>query len=351
MMAPMHDSVVITTGARLHFGFFAHRPAARDGARNAGASSVEVPLEQTDYGGIGLMIDSPSFVVATTKDDRDRVICSDGSAAAQAETSAKVERVLANYRRASAADRQPPPSAIEVRRRVSSHSGLGSGTQLAMAVAQSLALLSGDGHADAPALARRAGRGKRSAIGIHGFGRGGFLVDGGKRAEDEIGRLVARIDVPSAWRFLLISPAASTSTGLSGQEEVRALAQLPGMPLSLTEHLSRLALLEILPALEKADGEWFGEALYQFGRSVGDYFRPVQGGRYADPQMAALVDWLRSERVRGIAQTSWGPTIAVCCEDAQNAASLHERILANDRWKGCHTQIVAPLNTGAAIQL
>jgi beta-ribofuranosylaminobenzene 5'-phosphate synthase len=205
-------------------------------------------------------------------------------------------------------------------------------------------------------LALRVARGKRSAIGIHGFARGGFIVDGGKpdsgkRSEDEIGRLVARADVPDDWRLLLITPTDSSATGLSGQEEVNALEQLPGMPFSLTERLCRLALLEILPALGASDCEWFGEALFQFGRAVGDYFRPVQGGQYADPRMADLVNWLRSEGVRGVAQTSWGPTIAACCGNVTRAEALRDRILRDERWQTCQVQIVSPLNTGAAIQL
>ncbi len=343
-MAVMHDRIVITTGARLHFGFFAHRPP---GTETDTGSSTAGALEQANYGGIGLMIDSPSFVVAVSKSDRDR---SDWLLPGTS-GEGRVNRIVAHYRRTCPRERLPPPCAIEVRQAIPSHSGLGSGTQLAMTVAQALALLAGDGQVDAVTLARRAGRGKRSAIGIHGFARGGFLVDGGKHSEDEIGRLVARAEFSDGWRWLLVAPADKSGTGLSGQEEVEALEQLPRIPRSLTERLCHLALLEMLPAIGACDCDWFGEALYEFGRSVGDYFRPVQGGRYADPRMAALVDWLRGEGVRGVAQTSWGPTIAACCHDASRANALKDRILADDRWQGCQAQIVRPLNTGAAIQL
>jgi beta-RFAP synthase len=262
-----------------------------------------------------------------------------------------VAQLVAQYRRSSPSVHQPPACTIEVRQIIPPHCGLGSGTQLAMAVAQVLALFSADGQADATTLARRVARGKRSAVGIHGFARGGFLVDGGKSSEDEIGRLVARADVPGDWRFLLVAPVGSSGIGLSGQEEVDVLERLPEMPLSLTERLCRLALLEMLPALGAADIERFGEAMFEFGRLVGDYFRPVQGDAYADPRMAELVHWLRGQGVRGVAQTSWGPTIAVCCSDGERAKSLLEQILADSRWRHCQAQIASPLNTGAAIQL
>jgi len=364
MMFAMQDGIVITTGARLHFGFFAHRPLARIAIARTSAGSAGGLLEQANYGGIGLMIASPGFVVAASRSDRDRIVCPDkpmsgpprGSLSADSTSQVdligrRVAQLVGQYRHSCPPERQPPACAIEIRQVIPPHCGLGSGTQLAMAVAQVLALFSADGQADATALARRVARGKRSAIGIHGFARGGFLVDGGKRSTDEIGRLVARADVPGDWRFLLVTPADSSGKGLSGQEEVDALERLPEMPLSLTERLCRLALLEMLPALGEADIERFGEAMFEFGRSVGEYFRPVQGDAYADPCMADLVQWLRRQGVRGVAQTSWGPTIVVCCGDAEWAKSLQDQILADDRWSHCQAQIASPLNTGAAIQL
>ena len=44
----MSATILISTGARLHFGFFAH-----DGARSFSG--------ETNYGGVGLMIDAPTF--------------------------------------------------------------------------------------------------------------------------------------------------------------------------------------------------------------------------------------------------------------------------------------------------
>ena len=344
-MSAMPDSIAVTTGARLHFGFFAHQ------ATNLAAAASNHLLERSNYGGVGMMIESPSVVVAASRSDRDVVICRELTPPEAAAAESTVARIIAQYRRSCPAQRRPPPCAIAVRRVIPSHRGLGSGTQLGMAVAQALAFLAGDGQADAPTLARRVGRGNRSAIGIHGFARGGFLVDGGKRADDEIGQLVARADLPDDWRLLLITPGASSAAGLAGQEEVTALDKLPGMPATLTERLCRLAVLEMLPAVAQCDCDWFGEALFQFGRAVGEYFRPVQGGPYADPLVTELVGWLRSVGVRGVAQTSWGPTIAVCCPSGPVAESMRERILARQTLaQSCGVHVAAPLNTGAAIQ-
>jgi beta-RFAP synthase len=363
MMFAMQDEIVITTGARLHFGFFAHRPLAGNITTRTNAASSDGLLERANYGGIGLMIASPGFVLAASRSDCDRITCPDhptpGHASGSRSSSStsqfdligrRVAHLVDQYRRSCPSTCQPPTCAIEIRRIVPPHNGLGSGTQLAMAVSQALALLSANGQAASTTLAQRVARGKRSAIGIHGFARGGFLVDAGKTSTDDIGRLVVRADTPGDWRFLLVTPADSSGTGLSGQEEVDALERLPEMPLSLTERLCRLALLEMLPALGDANSDRFGEAMFEFGHSVGEYFRPVQGDAYADSRMADLVHWLRRQGVHGIAQTSWGPTIAICCGDEERAKSLQDRILADSRWPDCQAYIASPLNTGAAIQ-
>src|SRR5690606_25545309 len=87
---------------------------------------------------------------------------------------------VATYRAHCPADEQPPPCRLEIRETIPPHAGLGSGTQLGMACARALQLMSSTGDFSAPRLATRVQRGRRSALGIHGFERGGFLVDGGK---------------------------------------------------------------------------------------------------------------------------------------------------------------------------
>jgi predicted sugar kinase len=175
------------------------------------------------------------------------------------------------------------------------------------------------------------------------------LVDAGKERDEQIGRLEARVDVPADWRFLLINPPDAAS-GLSGDAESAALSRLPGTSVEMTERLRRLATGEMLPALTAGDCNRFGEAVFEFGQLVGEYFRPIQGGIYSTPQSAELVKWIRGERYPGVAQTSWGPTVAVCCPDRGSAESLREKMQAEPRWRECRTRVVAPLNSGAKVQ-
>jgi beta-RFAP synthase len=90
--------------------------------------------------------------------------------------------------------------------------------------------------------------------------------------------------------------------------------------------LCRLVLLGLLPALAERDLDAFGEALYDFNRRVGVGFAPVQGGSYASPRIAELVSFVRGEGIRGVGQSSWGPTVFAVTSDDDRARSLKERI-------------------------
>src|SRR5256885_2047192 len=81
----------------------------------------------------------------------------------------------------------------------------------------------------------RVGRGKRSALGVHGFAQGGFLVEAGKRDADGVAPLTARADFPEDWRVVLVLPP--WGQGLHGAAEGRALQglQAGAWPLALTD--------------------------------------------------------------------------------------------------------------------
>jgi beta-ribofuranosylaminobenzene 5'-phosphate synthase len=315
--------VIIQTGARLHFGLLSY-------------GQPDLP----QFGGIGMMIARPGFNVRATVAATDRVIGSD-------DVARRVTELVAKYRRETSAERVPPVC-LDVRSIIPAHVGLGSGTQLGMAVATALATIAGERDVPASVLARRVGRGARSAIGIHGFDQGGFLVDGGKRESSPVGPLAVRAEVPPAWRIVLVRPR--DIQGVSGPDEKTSFARLSPMPEATTNRLCRLALMELLPAVTAADWCRFSTALYEFGILVGEYFAPVQGGTFAHPGMERLSADVRSKGFAGIAQSSWGPTIAIVCRDNVSAESLTTELRANPEWNACDIDSAAPLNTGATIR-
>jgi beta-ribofuranosylaminobenzene 5'-phosphate synthase len=311
----------IVTGARLHRG------PLTNGAQRGRM-----------FGGIGLMIDAPRLCIEIARAEADNIN-------ADRETTPKIAEILAHCRATGGPDF---PVEITLREGGGLHRGLGSGTQLGMSVVAGLSRLAGRNPSRIE-LSRLAARGKRSALGVHGFCDGGFLVDGGKRTPDELGTLAARTPLPHAWRVLLIAPPAAQ--GLSGAAEEETFRTLEPMSESLTNHLCRLVLLEILPALAERDFARFSESLHAYGAHVGDYFSSVQHGRYADPQMARLVEWLRERGIAGVGQTSWGPTIFAFTPNAMAADELRGQITQHSDWQTCQLTVAAPMNNGAVIEV
>lgn len=118
------------------------------------------------------------------------------------------DRALDFVRRAATAMKlpSPPQCHLHIESAPREHIGLGTGTQLGMAVATAIHILAGEPLGLPGELAATAGRGKRSAIGAHGFAVGGLLVEAGKRQSEEISPLVARMELPAEWRVLLLLP-------------------------------------------------------------------------------------------------------------------------------------------------
>lgn len=212
-------------------------------------------------------------------------------------------------------------------RTIPEHVGLGSGTQLGLAVGVALARLY---RLDLSVrdIAVVVQRGQRSGIGAGAFESGGFLVDGGKGASDDPPPIVARVEFPPAWRILLILERAHS--GLHGELESTAFQALPPFPEELANHLCHLMLMQALPALAERDIASFGRAIGELQRVNGDYFAPVQGGRFSSPAVAEALAWIEEQGIAGVGQSSWGPTGFAIVAGEERAAALARS--AQARW-------------------
>jgi beta-RFAP synthase len=297
--------------SRLHFGLLSF-PTARHWPGHSGQATL--PARQ--FGSVGLMVQAPGVSLCAAP------------AATWSAGGPLAERALAHARQFAATfpAQGVRPQHLAVTASAPEHAGLGTGTQLGLAVARALAVASGLGQMSNVELAQRVGRGVRSALGIHGFDQGGFLVDAGKLADTAVAPLVAHLAFPDSWRLVLLLP--SGETGLHGESERKAFQWLHerGMPLALTDTLCRLVLLGLLPALVERDLTTFGEALYDLNVRVGEAFAPIQGGPYATPQTAELVALLRRQGIRGVGQSSWGPTVFAVVGDEESAHDLASRV-------------------------
>ena len=199
----MSGVITTETGARLHFGLFAT-------LTESGRS----------FGGVGLMINPPGCHLTVAAAEHDHFAASHSLAERLADW-------LATYRARCPVKWRPPFCHITVRQEIPLHAGLGAGTQTALALATALARLMKEPHVPTSELARRVERGRRSAIGLHGFEQGGLLAEAGKQQLDEISPLQSRLEFPTDWRLLLVTP--QDRCGLSGDPERHAFARLGPM--------------------------------------------------------------------------------------------------------------------------
>ena len=213
---------------------------------------------------------------------------------------------------------------IHIDRALPRHAGLGSGTQLALAVARAMAEVTGIA-ADIPDLACAVGRTKRSAIGTWTFAGGGLVLEGGRRREgDGVAPLLARIPFPPSWRCVVAVPAADA--GISGAEEAEAFAHLPPASESEVERVAHLVLMGLLPAVADGDIAAFGSALSAVQSITGRWFASAQGGTFAPGLGADLVRRMPTWGAAGAGQSSWGPTVYGVVEGESAGAQLAERV-------------------------
>lgn len=319
------SEIAITTGARLHFGLFARGQP-----------------DHREFGGIGVMIEQPGFVIRARAAQADEIL---GEEAWRPRT----EELLEKVRSSCPSSGSSGHVRLEIVRAIPAHSGFGSGTQLGMAVAKILSVLAGERDVAPVELARRAGRGLRSAVGLHGFQLGGLIVEAGKLAPNEISPLVARVEFPAHWRFVLVCPQGAA--GISGSDESKSFARLAPMPQPTTDRLCRIALAEILPATVEHDFARASDSIGEFSRIVGEYFSTAQGGIFGNKQMTRLSELLAARRISGVGQTSWGPTLFVLCPDEEFARRLVAELIVGPAGAGCDFTIAAPLNRGAIVQV
>lgn len=290
--APPARTVTVTAPARLHMGFL-----------DLGGSLGR------KFGSIGIGINEISTRL---------VLVRSGSLAAEGPGA---ERAITAARKFARALGRPLPASIRILQAIPEHAGLGSGTQMALAVGVGLARLYGLA-LGARDIAPLIGRGARSGIGIAVFDRGGLVVDGGRGDQTLIPPVLARLEMPEEWRFIIILD--QSDRGLHGPAEIQAFRNLPVYPAAEAARLCHWLLMRGLPAVAEGDIRSFGEVIAEIQRSVGDHFAPAQGGRFASRDVAEALDFFAARGAVGIGQSSWGPT-GFCLVES---VSLAERLVA-----------------------
>jgi beta-ribofuranosylaminobenzene 5'-phosphate synthase len=310
------ERVSIATSARLHFGFL--DPSGRG---------------ERPFGSFGLAIDRPRTRLTLKRAPE---LTLTGVDCARAEP----------YLRAVAAQFGKGAYHLHLDEVIPAHAGLGSGTQLALAIGAGVATLDGL-KVDLHDIAARLERGKRSGIGIGTFAQGGAVLDGGP-GKAGLPPILSALPFPRDWRVLLIFDP--DTSGLYGDKEIEAFAELPDFPQSETAELCRRVLLDALPAIAEQDFRTFCDAVGYMQRCMGAYFGPLQGGPYVSKGVAEIADWLARAGVTGIGQSSWGPTGYVFAPSQAEAERLLEAAVKRAQGSSLRFEIASARNRPASIE-
>lgn len=311
-------TIRVTAPARLHLGFLDLNGAI--GRR---------------FGSIGLAIDKPETELTLKRSSHDET------------RGLESKRALALVRKFA---REAPSGgyAVDIKKAIPAHAGLGSGTQLALAIGAAVARMEGR-ELSAADLATLGQRGARSGIGLAAFEAGGFIVDGGKGPNDRPPPLTLRADFPDAWRILLILD--QTGAGVSGEAELTAFADLPEFPQSAAAHICHLVLMKLIPALKEADLAPFGAAITEIQEIVGGHFANKQGGSaWTNPAVGRLAGRMQAMGAKGIGQTSWGPTGFAFADTPAAAERLYDSLVEEAKGDGLNILVARGRNTGASIE-
>ncbi|WP_247000967.1 beta-ribofuranosylaminobenzene 5'-phosphate synthase family protein [Halosolutus gelatinilyticus] len=294
-------TVTVSAGARLHVGF----------------QNLSLARERL-YGGIGIGLDEPRLTVT-------------------AEPAATVDAddpLAQEYARRAADVLDVSGVSIAMEERLSRHVGLGSGTQIALSVLAATARahdLDPRTRDRAPAM----GRGGRSGVGVATFEDGGFVVDAGHPtnrftteppAEGDwtVPPVVARHDLPTEWRFLVVAPDADP--GRSGEDEDASMRSVvERADPAVADEIAGVVTRKLLPAAAEGRLEAFGEAIAEIGRKNGAWYADAQGGVFRPPAGALVESLSDCPVLSGVGQSSWGPVVygvtdAAHADEAERAA-------------------------------
>ncbi|MGI9469752.1 MAG: beta-ribofuranosylaminobenzene 5'-phosphate synthase [Rubripirellula sp.] len=291
-------TVRICTGSRLHFGLL-------DTVR--------------PFGGVGVMLNTPCTEVVVSTSDRFR--CPD-------DYQDRIDPIAERVRQFNGAAALPSCS-VQVLQTAPTHCGLGSGTQLALAVTESLCLhqaLAVDQSTIANALASR---GQRSVVGTHGYWQGGMIYEAGdgealngeadeKAVGGKLNAVQEGVYLPEEWRVAVLRPLDHV-VAVSGEQEREKFSRLQPASEKMGHELRRLVIEEIMPAAKQGHFKAFANGTRTYNELSGRLFASVQGGSYNGEAVTQVIEWLSDRGVLGHGQSSWGPGVFAWFE-SQNAA-------------------------------
>ena len=194
------------------------------------------------------------------------------------------------------------------------HSGLGSGTQIALSTGKLITEHIGE-EANGYSLGKITGRGGTSGIGVFAFDHGGFIVDGGHSLKEKSSflpssaskasppQLFGRYDFPDEWGVLLVILKSDVS--VSGKKEVNIFQEYCPIDRNEVELYSHLIFMNMIPFLLEKDLPCFGNIINKI-QTIG--FKKIEVSLQSD-NIKALMAKLTEIGAYAVGMSSFGPTV------------------------------------------
>jgi len=308
--------VRVETGARLHLGFYGL------------CSNSERVL-----GGIGIAVDGAGYVLEARRSSNDSVKGCD---------SERAYWILEKAKKRLGVEK---PIEIRIEKCIPSHVGLGSTTQLTLALYTALAKLMG---MDATRAVNAARRGPYSGIGVGVFLYGGFILDAGVRAsaKDNTAKPALRGEMPEEWRIVAIIPKTSWRVQEGHHEEELMLIPRGSMDMCCRAMYALLRM--VVPGIAERDFQLFASGVEEIQRLTGSYFSGAQSGLFCCTESQEAAEKLRKVGAKGIGQSSWGPLVYGFFPSGSSAVRAFSMLRDSYKDRGL-VLLLKPRNSGARI--
>jgi len=271
-------------------------------------------------GSLGLALNYPNVVIQASKS---------GEITVQGEERASVEKLASVFLRQF---NIPSGAQIEVKSTIPKHVGLGSKTQLSLAVASVLSKIYGIKKTTRE-LAIIMKRGGTSGIGVAAFEKGGLILDGGhsfgrggekqsflpsSASKAQPAPVLVRYTFPEDWFFVIAIP--HIHRGVHGEDEIRVFKERCPINAAYVGKACRIVLMKLLPALLERNIENFGSGLTElqdagFASATKDLMHPV---------VKRCIQFMLKKRAYGAGQSSFGPSTFGLVQGEDEARKLRD---------------------------
>jgi beta-ribofuranosylaminobenzene 5'-phosphate synthase len=213
---------------------------------------------------------------------------------------------------------------VKIKKEIPRFVGVGFHTTLALSIGVALSKLY-DLKLTVEDVSLVMGRGTITAMGVYAFKTGGFIIEGGFKVESRtkmVPPLIFHGPMPKSWWFVIAIPNESRQKLIEMREkEDEILGNLKVMPKELSDELSRIVLVKLMPAFVEKDLKSFGEAITAFNSKLGRFWRDYQEGTYCNQVVEEGVKIMLSKSTMAC-QTSWGPTFYTVVKGKPHAEKL-----------------------------